>query len=53
VGAYTDQWLARQRRVVEAAIAYCEGTNPDDHPLDIELRAAVGALIAPPAVDDE
>ena len=33
-----------QVRVVEAAIAYCEGTNPDDHPLDAELRAAVGEL---------
>jgi hypothetical protein len=35
---------AEQIRVIEAAIAYCEGTNPDDHPLDAELREAVGAL---------
>lgn len=32
------------RRVIEAAIAYAMGTNPDDHPLDVELRAAVGEL---------
>lgn len=30
--------------VVQAAIAYCEETNPDDHPLDEELRRAVGEL---------
>lgn len=42
---------AEQLRVIEAAIAYCEGTNPDDHPLDAELRAAVGALTKPD--DDE
>ena len=33
-----------QLRVIAAAIAYCEGTNPDGHPLDLELREAVGEL---------
>lgn len=38
-------------RVIRAAIAYCEGTNPDNNPLDIELRAAVAELTRQP--DDE
>jgi len=33
-----------QRRVIEAAVAYAMGTYPDDHPLDVELRAAVREL---------
>jgi hypothetical protein len=40
----SDELNAAQRRVIEAAIAYAMGTNPDDHPFDVELRAAVREL---------
>lgn len=49
VPVYEDLWLTPEewkklQAVVKAAVAYCEGTNPDDHPLDEELRRAVGEL---------
>ncbi len=33
-----------QLRVIIAAVSYCEGTNPDEDPLDTELRASVAEL---------
>jgi hypothetical protein len=40
-------------RVVDAAVAYCEATNPNGDPLDYGLRAAVGELARDWALPDE
>jgi hypothetical protein len=40
----SDDADALRQDVIEAAVAYCLGTEPDDHPLDDQLRSAVARL---------
>ena len=44
LGEFMNDRAQAQQRVIEAAIAYCLGTSPDDHHLDRDLRDAVRAL---------